>query len=301
VKSAEAIAEAYHRHGVRRFVLDHADELAKILAATGEAQDLELFVRLAVPGDGAILTLTGKFGVPVDEAATLVRAARRYATRVGLTFHVGSQCVDPAAFERAVTLCADVVRRSGPVDCLDIGGGFPARYKGDEPPFEAFVAVVERALEKHGLTGMALQCEPGRLLVADGASVLARVELRRGKGLYLNDGVYGNLAELKWIGPQFPLRLVRPGGRAQGAKIEAFDLFGPTCDSIDSMPGPHWLPADVDDGDWVDVGMMGAYSNALKTRFNGFDSDGLAFISDRGWYLPASDQLYREPGLRAAA
>ena len=301
VKSAEAIAEAYHRHGVRRFVLDHADELAKILAATGEAEDLELFVRLAVPGDGAILTLTGKFGVPVDEAATLVRAARRYATRVGLTFHVGSQCVDPAAFERAVALCADVVRRSGPVDCLDIGGGFPARYKGDEPPFEAFVAVVERALEKHGLTGMALQCEPGRLLVADGASVLARVELRRGKGLYLNDGVYGNLAELKWIGPQFPLRLVRPGGRAPGAKIEAFDLFGPTCDSIDSMPGPHWLPADVDDGDWVDVGMMGAYSNALKTRFNGFDSDGLVFISDRGWYLPASDRLYGDPGLRAAA
>src|SRR4051794_4157340 len=134
VKSAEAIAEAYHRHGVRRFVLDHADELAKILAATGEAQDLELLVRLAVPGDGAILTLTGKFGVPVDEAATLVRAARRHATRVGLTFHVGSQCVDPAAFERAVTLCADVVRRARPGDCRDTRGRIPARHKGGGPP-----------------------------------------------------------------------------------------------------------------------------------------------------------------------
>src|SRR5918912_722722 len=133
VKSAEAIAEAYHRHGVRRFVLDHADELAKILAATGEARDLELFVRLAVPGEGAILTLTGKFGVPVEEAATLVRAARPYAARVGLTFHVGSQCVDPAAFERAIVLCADVVRRAGPGDHPDIGGGFPPRPQGGQP------------------------------------------------------------------------------------------------------------------------------------------------------------------------
>ena len=300
VKSAEAIAEAYHRHGVRRFVLDHADELAKILAATGEAEDLELFVRLAVPGEGAILTLTGKFGVPVEEAATLVRAARPYARRLGLTFHVGSQCVDPAAFERAIALCGEVVRRAGPVDCLDIGGGFPARYKGDEPPFEAFVAAVLRSLEEHGLAGVELQCEPGRLLVADGASVLARVELRRGKGLYVNDGVYGNLAELKWIGPQFPLRLVRPG-KPHGGKLEAFDLYGPTCDSIDSMPGPHWLPADVDDGDWVEVGMMGAYSNALKTRFNGFETDRLAVINDRGWYLPPAERAYPDPELRAAA
>jgi ornithine decarboxylase len=284
VKSTEAIAEAYHRHGVRRFVLDHADELAKILAATGGAGDLELFVRLAVPGDGAVLTLTGKFGVPVEQAATLLRAVRPYAHRLGLTFHVGSQCVDPVAFERAFALCAEVVRRAGSVDAIDVGGGFPAAYKGDEPSFEAFVAAIERSVARHGLT-CELHCEPGRVLVADGASILTRVELRRDQSLYLNDGVYGNLAELKWIGPQFPLRLVRLG-RNHANRNEAFDLYGPTCDSIDSMPGPHWLPADADDGDWVEIGMMGAYSNALKTRFNGFRTDGMAFIDDRGWYLP---------------
>lgn len=286
VKSVEAIAEAYFEHGIRRFVLDHPDELAKIVASTGCADDLELFVRLAVPGEGAVLALTGKFGVGVEEAASLVRTARTYAREVGITFHVGSQCVDTAAFSRAIGLAAEVVRRVGPVDHLDVGGGFPAVYKGDEPVFEQFVQTIREAVATHGLD-CKLQCEPGRALVADGASVLARVELRRGTSLYLNDGVYGNLAELKWVGPYFPLRIVRPD-RPVASRHEAYDLFGPTCDSIDSMPGPHWLPADADDGDWIEVGMMGAYSNALKTRFNGFESDRMAFVQDAGWYLPGA-------------
>lgn len=289
VKSAEAIAEAYFGHGVRRFVLDHVDELEKIVETTEGADDLELFVRLAVPGQGAMLTLTGKFGVEVHEAARLVRAARRHAAEVGLTFHVGSQCVDPQAFRRAIDIAAEVVGEVGDVDHLDVGGGFPALYKGDEPEFEAFVEVIETAVAEHGLR-CRLQCEPGRALVADGASVMSRVELRRGRSLYLNDGVYGNLAELKWIGPQFPTRLVRPSGEVGGAQ-EAFDLFGPTCDSIDSMPGPHWIAAEAREGDWVEVGMMGAYSSALKTAFNGFATGNVAIVGDDGWYLPG----LREP------
>jgi ornithine decarboxylase len=282
VKSAEAIAEAYGQHGVRRFVLDHEDELAKIVQATGNAPDLELFVRLAVPGDGAVLTLTGKFGVAPAQAAALIRAARPVAQAVGITFHVGSQCRDTAAFARALELVAEVVRRAGPVDHIDVGGGFPAAYAGDEPSFEAFARVIRQEMRRQGLTA-ALQCEPGRALVAGGASVLARVELRRGRSLYLNDGVYGNLAELKWIGPHFPMRVVRSSGRE--AERMPFDLFGPTCDSIDSMPGPHWLPSDMAANEWIEVGMMGAYSNALATRFNGFGGDAAAVVHDGGWYL----------------
>jgi ornithine decarboxylase len=282
VKSAEAIAEAYARHGVRRFVLDHEDELTKIVQATGNAPDLELFVRLAVPGDGAVLTLTGKFGVAPAQAAALVRAARPVAKAVGITFHVGSQCRDTAAFVRALALVAEVVQPAGPVDHIDVGGGFPATYAGDEPSFESFVRVIRNEMRRHGLSA-ALQCEPGRALVAAGASVLARVELRRGQSLYLNDGVYGNLAELKWIGPHFPMRVVRGGGRQ--AERVPFDLFGPTCDSIDSMPGPHWIAADVAEGEWIEVGMMGAYSNALATRFNGFGGDATAVVHDGAWYL----------------
>jgi ornithine decarboxylase len=283
VKATAAIAEAYREHGVRRFVCDHPDELAKIVAATGGPTDLELFVRLAVPGDGAVLALTGKFGAGVAEAAALVRTARGYARRVGLTFHVGSQCVEPRAYARAVALAAEVVRQVGPIDDLDVGGGFPAAYQGDEPPFAAFVAAICTAVAEHGLT-CRLQCEPGRALVADGASALARIELRRGDGLYLNDGVFGNLGELKWIGPCFPMRLVRPPRRTDRT-CQGFDLFGPTCDSFDSMPGPHRLPVDADEGDWVEVGMMGAYSNAMRSGFNGFSSEKLAILSDGGWYL----------------
>ena len=299
VKSVGAIAEAYHDHGVRRFVFDHPDELAKIVAATGCAEDLELFVRLAVPGEGALLALTGKFGVGVEDAGALVRAARGYAKVVGLTFHVGSQCVDPAAYGRAIALVAEVVRQVGPVDDLDVGGGFPARYLGDEPAFELFVATIREAVARHGLA-CRLQCEPGRALVADGASALARVELRRDDSLYLNDGVYGNLAELKWIGPHFPMRLVRPPRSSDGGRT-GFDLYGPTCDSIDSMPGPHWLPADTDEGDWVEVGMMGAYSNALKTGFNGFSSEKLAILSDGGWYLGGRGRSGTDEPRRIAA
>jgi ornithine decarboxylase len=297
VKSPEAVAEAYHDHGVRRFVLDHADELAKIVEATGPADDLELFVRLAVPGDGAVLALTGKFGCSPDEAATLLRSARAVAREVGLTFHVGSQCVDPSAFARAIAMAADVARRAGGIEHLDVGGGFPAAYTGDEPAFATFAGVIRDAVRRHGLR-CRLQCEPGRALVAIGASVLARVELRRGRSLYLNDGVYGNLAELKWIGPHFPMRVVRDEART--APLEAFDMFGPTCDSIDSMPGPHWLSADVRDGEWIEVGMMGAYSNALRTGFNGFHESGLAIVNDTPWYDGVANAPLVPPVARAA-
>jgi ornithine decarboxylase len=208
---------------------------------------------------------------------------------VGITFHVGSQCVDTHAFVRAIALAGEVAETAGGIDDLDVGGGFPAIYRGDEPEFDEFVAAIEHGVIAAGLD-CALQCEPGRALVAEGASVLARVELRRGKSLYLNDGVYGNLAELKWIGPQFPMRVVRASGVLYGPQAE-FDLFGPTCDSIDSMPGPHYLPRDVVEGDWVEVGMMGAYSNALRTGFNGFGSDPLVLLGDGGWYLPAMRDL----------
>ena len=289
VKTAPAIAEAYHAHGVRRFVVDHEDELAKIVAATDGATDLELFVRLAVPGDGAMLTLTGKFGAEPEAAADLVVRAKALAKRVGITFHVGSQCLDPDAFTRAVRMAAEVARAAGGIDDLDVGGGFPAAYDGTEPDFAAFVAAICAAVAETRLV-CRLQCEPGRLLVADGASVLAKVELRRGRGLYLNDGVYGNLAELKWLGPKFAMRRV---GKRGPASIEPFDLFGPTCDSIDSMPGPHHLPDDIAAGQWIEVGMMGAYSLALRTGFNGFSDHRCVVVNDAPWYAAGTAGLKR--------
>ena len=282
VKSRRAIDEAYHHHGVRRFVVDHQSELDKIIETLGEAQDLELVVRLAVPGEGAVLSLSGKFGADQDEATMLVRRCKAIAARTGMTFHVGSQSLRPSDFAWAVRMVGDVANRVGGIDLLDVGGGFPARYVGDEPEFPAFVDAIQTAIAETGLE-CDLQCEPGRLLVADSISVFTRVEMRRGKSLFVNDGVYGNLAETKWVGPQFPMRLIRDGDEPRVGRF-GFDLFGPTCDTIDSMPGPHFLPADVVEGDWIEVAMMGAYSCALSTDFNGFGHAHWLLYEDGFWH-----------------
>lgn len=295
VKSAESIDIAYRRHRIRRFAFDHRDELSKIVQMTDGAADLELMLRIAVPGDAALLSLSGKFGAYPEEAPALLRAARRVGREVGITFHVGSQCTSPHAFAEAIRIVGEIVAVAGPIDHLDVGGGFPALYVGDEPTFEAYAGVIEATAAAAGLT-CALQCEPGRALVADCASAIARVELRKRNQLFLNDGVYNNLAELKWLGPCFPMNLVRPSV----AQPVGFDLFGPTCDSIDSMPGPHWLPADVAAHDYVEIGMLGAYSSVFRTRFNGLGSSRCVILDDAGpLTVPAEPILPELPALES--
>lgn len=284
VKHPGAIAEAYFDHGVRVFALDHLEELEKILQATENARDLTLMVRIAMGSSAALVDLSGKFGQSPRFSAPILRACRKKAARVGLTFHVGSQCISPSAYVRALEAVAKTVDLAKtPVDAIDVGGGFPARYRGDEPPFASFaedIGAAHAALPN--LRDAQLLCEPGRALVAPGMSVLTRVELRRGDRLYLNDGVYGGLSELKLLGPVFPMRVHRLDGEAPVGEEAVFKFYGPTCDSIDTMPGPFWLPADVRTGDWIEVGMMGAYSNALRTRFNGFFGDRFVEVDDQG-------------------
>ncbi|MBY0331775.1 MAG: type III PLP-dependent enzyme [Acetobacteraceae bacterium] len=293
VKARGAIREAWGAQGVRDFVLDSAEELAKILAETGGAGAAEglglglglgLVVRLALPKGEAALDLSGKFGAAPEEAAALLRAARPHAARLGLSFHVGSQCADPLAWGRAIALAGRVARAAGvAVDVLDVGGGFPAAYPGLEapPPLGAFFAEIEDAAEEAGLGHCTLWAEPGRALVAGGASVVVQVQARRGDALYVNDGVYGALSDAApRMGFRFPCRLIRPDGTAPAVAQRDFALFGPTCDSADVMPGPWPLPADVAEGDWIEIGQLGAYGTALRTAFNGFDRAGLAEVRD---------------------
>lgn len=283
VKSTEAIAEAFHRFGVRSFAFDHKDELAKILAITGDAP-VNLMVRIAVERKQAIMDLSGKFGASMDKAASLLRAARGANRRLGITFHVGSQCVSPVAYARAIQLADRIVKQSGvPVQLLDVGGGFPAQYIGTEPEFDIFTkTIVEAVAKTETLRDVDLSCEPGRALVADGMSIVVRVELRRGNALYLNDGTYGSLSELKYLGPCFPMQTIRPESDIGDGPLARFRLFGPTCDSVDSMPGPFWLPAGIRSGDYIEIAQMGAYSAALRTRFNGFDKAHMVALTDEG-------------------
>lgn len=275
VKSPEAIREAYNVHGVRAFVLDTVDELYKILNATRLAADLELFVRLALPkNDTALVDFSGKFGATPEQAAILLQKCRMVAPRVGLSFHVGTQTLEPLAYDRALGTAARVIDESGVyIDALDVGGGFPVQYPdSNPPPLAAFMDAIRAAAMKHGLAGIPLLCEPGRALVATCASLVVRVEQRRGSVLYLNDGTYGGLLE---GGPllrvRFPVRAVRAGRTGgKGQPMMDFSFMGPTCDSVDTMPGPFTLPADMKEGQWIEVGCMGAYGVVTRTNFNGF-------------------------------
>ena len=291
VKSRPAIREAYAIHGVRDFVFDSDSELEKILDETQGAADLGLFVRLALPTFGSFVRydLSGKFGAAPRTAAQLLRAARAKGARAGLSFHVGSQCMDPLAWRAAIELAGETIRASGvQVDVLDVGGGFPVRYPDlDPPPLSAFFSEIAASFAALGLAGTRLWAEPGRALVAAGTSVVVQVLMRRGCELFVNDGVYGSLFDAGAPGFVFPTRLV---GR-QGAGAESFSLFGPTCDSADRMAGPFMLPACVAEGDYIEIGQLGAYGACLRTGFNGFDRAGLVVVRDAPRASPSEDVL----------
>lgn len=287
VKSRKAIAQAYFDHGVRTFSLDTHEELQKILEATGGADDLSLMVRLAVQAEGAAYSLSGKFGVDVHDAPALLLAARRATQdRMGVAFHVGSQCMRPTAYQAAMAQASRAIVRAGVmVDVVDVGGGFPSVYPGMIPPeMDDYVDSIHRGFAEMMVhEDTELWCEPGRALVAEASSVLTKVELKKGDALYLNDGSYGSLfdaAHAKW---PFPVKLYRgEGGAAHEveAPLKPFRFYGPTCDSIDHMPGPFWLPEDVREGDYIEIGMLGAYGIAMNTRFNGFGDAETVMVDD---------------------
>lgn len=271
VKAEEAIEEAYFVHGVRTFSLDTMDELDKIVRATKSAADLNLCVRIRVSSDHAKLSLASKFGAEPDEMKALLFETRQAADALGICFHVGSQAMTPAAFGEAMErVRAAIVEAAVTVDIVDVGGGFPSVYPGMEPPpLLSYFELIHEAFESLPISYSAeLWCEPGRALCAEYASVLVRVEKRRGDHLYINDGAYGALFDAAHIGWRFPVKLVRE--EASAVRDMAFSFYGPTCDDLDHMAGPFVLPADVAAGDYIEIGMLGAYGCAMRTGFNGF-------------------------------
>jgi ornithine decarboxylase len=285
VKAEEAIAEAYFEHGVRTFSLDTIDELNKIIRATATdgqiARDLNLLVRIRVSSDHAKLSLASKFGAAADEVKQLLIAARQASDALGICFHVGSQAMTSAAYAEAMArVRTAIVDAAITVDIVDVGGGFPSWYPGMEPPpLENYFAVIHQAFEALPISYSAeLWCEPGRAMCAEYASVLVRVEKRRGDELYINDGAYGALFDAAHIGWRYPVQLVRDeDSRVRPAQ---FSFYGPTCDDLDRMAGPFELPGDVTVGDYIEIGMLGAYGCAMRTQFNGFGVVNSAIVDD---------------------
>jgi ornithine decarboxylase len=278
--------------GIRDFSLDSAAELMKLMEETKSARDLRLFIRMAVAGNAAAYDLSGKFGAAPSSAADLLRHARKVAAKVGLCFHVGSQCMDPQAYVAAIGRALDVAARAKvKVDILDVGGGFPATYPNmTPPPLEQFVDAIKSAAQPFVDQGAELWCEPGRAMVAAAASMLVRVNLRKGRRLYINDGTYGSLFDAGALNWKFPVRLVRPqksgrgnthkdaNARPPSDKMVPFMFYGPTCDNLYKMKGPFFLPEDTQEGDWIEIGMLGAYGSTMQTRFNGFHSEFVATV-----------------------
>jgi ornithine decarboxylase len=283
VKSRAAISRAFSAFGVRSFALDIEDELKKILQETGGCRDLLLWVRIAVSGKNCKLPLERMFGIAGARAARLLVKARQAVRELGITFHVGSQTVTPDAYAMALSEVHRLIVAAGVVvDRIDVGGGFPSIYAHSHPaPLDAFVDAVKTGFAALPVADRCqLMCEPGRALVAEAESLIVRVNGRRGSELFINDGGYGALFDAAHLGWVFPVRLLAPSDEVAGEPLMPFSFWGPTCDSIDHMKGPFLLPASVKEGDYIEIGNIGAYGRAIAGRFNGYGAYEEAILGD---------------------
>lgn len=275
IKAREAIHAAYFTHEIRDFSLDSFDELKKILEVTNNAKDLNLHVRLAIPNSHSAIDLTGKFGILPSESISLLRKVKTVAKKTGICFHVGSQCMEPSQYRASLEIVKDILEQSKvKIDVLDIGGGFPSSYPGMIPVhLDAYFDEIFDTINKMNLgKNCEIWCEPGRALVAESASLLVRVEGKKQNMLYLNDGTYGGLFDAGSLNFIYPTRAIRVKEDSEELlqSYVPFGFYGPTCDSLDTMKGPFYLPENIKEGDYIEIGQLGAYSKGLRTNFNGF-------------------------------
>ena len=256
IKSRESIKEAYFKHGIKTFSLDTKDELIKILESTNQAKDLELLVRVAVSNEHAEIDLSKKFGSTSSEAVGLLRLTKQYAKKVGLSFHVGSQCMHPISYSKGISEISNIIKKTKIVpDIINVGGGFPAIYPDLIPQsLESYFEEIKKGLENLKLEKLPeIICEPGRAIVAESGSTIVRVNLRKKQKLYINDGTYGTLFDAGVPNIVYPSKLINIG-RIISKKLSSFDFYGPTCDSMDYMKGPFLLPNNIKENDYIELG-----------------------------------------------
>ena len=284
IKSREDISEAYFKYGVKTFALDTKDELIKIIESTSNAKDLELFVRVAVSNEHAEIDLSKKFGAINSEAVGLLRLVKQHSKKIGLSFHVGSQCMHPISYSKGISEIANIIKKTKIVpDYLNIGGGFPTIYPDLIPPsLESYFDEIKKSLENLKIEKLPeIICEPGRALVAESGSTIVRVNLRKKQKLYINDGTYGTLFDAGTPNIVFPSKMIKDNSnKIISKKLTAFDFYGPTCDSMDYMKGPFLLPNNIKENDYIELGQLGSYGLTFRTQFNGFYSDKIYEVED---------------------
>ena len=283
VKSRNNISEAYFNLGIRDFALDTKDELIKILEATNHAKDLTLYIRIAISNEHAEIDLSRKFGAPSSEALGLVRLCKEHANKIGISFHVGSQCMHKISFTKAINEVGNIIKKTKIIpDIINVGGGFPSVYPDLNPePLENYLNEIKRSIAKLNLSETPqLICEPGRAIVAESGSTIVKVNLRKKQKLYINDGTYGTLFDAGVPNFILPSKMIS-NGRVQSKKLTAFNFYGPTCDSMDFMKGPFLLPNNIKEGDYIELGQLGAYGLTFRTKFNGFYSNEIFELTDQ--------------------
>jgi len=282
VKSRESIKEAYLKYDIKSFSLDTKDELIKIIESTNNADDLELFVRVAVSNEHAEIDLSKKFGAANSEATGLLRLAKQYAKKVGLSFHVGSQCMHPISYAKGINEIKNIIKKTKIVpDIINVGGGFPTIYPDLIPQsLNSYFKEIKNSLSNLKLEKLPeIICEPGRALVAESGSTIVRVNLRKKQKLYINDGTYGTLFDAGVPNIVYPSKLIT-NGRIVSKKLTSFDFYGPTCDSMDYMKGPFILPNNIKENDYIELGQLGAYGLTFRTQFNGYYSNSIYEVCD---------------------
>jgi ornithine decarboxylase len=282
VKSRESINEAYFKYNIKAFSLDTKDELIKIIEATNHAKDLELFIRIAVSNEHAEIDLSKKFGAIASEATGLLRLTKQYAKKIGLSFHVGSQCMHPISYTKGIVEVGNIIKKTKIIpDYINIGGGFPAIYPDLVPQsLENYFEEIKKGLANLKLEKLPeLLCEPGRAIVAESGSTIVKVNLRKKQKLYINEGTYGTLFDAGTPNLVYPSRIIK-SGKIISKKLTAFNFYGPTCDSMDYMEGPFLLPNNIKENDYIELGQLGAYGLTFRTQFNGFYSNEIYEVED---------------------
>ena len=284
VKSREDVEEAYFKYGVKTFALDTKEELIKIIESTKNAKDLEIFVRVAVSNEHAEIDLSKKFGAMNNEASGLLRLAKQYAKKIGLSFHVGSQCMHPISYTKGIAEIGNIIKKTKIVpEYINVGGGFPTIYPDLIPQsLDNYFQEIKMSLDNLKLNNLPeIICEPGRALVAESGSTIVRVNLRKKQKLYINDGTYGTLFDAGTPNIVFPSKLIKESSnKIISKKLTAFDFYGPTCDSMDYMKGPFVLPNNIKENDYIELGQLGAYGLTFRTEFNGFFSNEIYEVED---------------------
>ncbi len=284
VKSRESITEAYFKYGVKTFALDTKDELIKIIESTGNAKDLELFVRVSVSNEHAEIDLSKKFGALNSEATGLLRLVKQHSNKIGLSFHVGSQCMHPISYTKGINEIGNIIKKTKIIpDYINVGGGFPTIYPDLIPQsLNSYLNEIKKGLKNLKIKKLPeIICEPGRALVAESGSTIVRINLKKKQKLYINDGTYGTLFDAGTPNIVFPSKMIKDNSnKIISKKLTAFDFYGPTCDSMDYMKGPFLLPNNIKENDYIELGQLGAYGLTFRTQFNGFFSDEIYEVED---------------------